>query len=314
MEDDRAIRCIVDEQPSSHLHGGMAHDLLDDAVADYLHRARVERGLSVHTLDAYERDLEGFSVFAERLGVERLDEIDRRVVRRYVANLTTRGFAPSTVARRASALRSFLEDAAERGDLPANPAVGVAHPKIPGTLPKAVPAGALAGVLDGIDGSDAVDLRDRALLEMLYGLGLRVGELVAMSVSDPLDGEFLRIRGKGAKDRAVPIGGSARRALDQYCQVGRDQLAGEGAGDALWVGVRGGALDDRGIRRVVRSRLGAYPHALRHSFATHLLENGADLRSVQELLGHAELATTQIYTAVTRKHMAETYERSHPRA
>lgn len=292
----------------------MAHDLLDDAIADYLHRARVERGLSVHTLDAYERDLAGLSAFAEQLGVSRLDEIDRRMIRRYVANLTTRGFAPSTVARRTSAVRSFLDDAAERGNLPANPAVGVAHPKLPGTLPRAVPAGALAGVLDGIDGTDPEDLRDRALLEMLYGLGLRVSELAGMSMDDPLDGEFLRVRGKGSKDRTVPIGGAARRALDQYRRSGREQLAEDKAGNALWIGVRGGALDDRGIRRVVRARLGAYPHALRHSFATHLLENGADLRSVQELLGHAELATTQIYTAVTRKHMAETYERSHPRA
>lgn len=292
----------------------MAPLLLGDAVADYLHRGRVERGLSEHTLDAYERDLHGFTDFAEKLGVRAIREVDRRIVRRYVANLTTRGYAASTVGRRTSAVRAFLDDAAERGDLPANPAAGVAQPKQPSTLPRAIPARALADMLDGLDGDDPVDVRDRALLEMLYGLGLRVSELVAMRTTDPLDGDFLKVRGKGAKDRTVPIGGSARRALDRYLHSGRAELEGDATGDALWLGVRGRALDDRGVRRVVRRCLGSYPHALRHSFATHLLENGADLRSVQDLLGHAELATTQIYTAVTRKHMTETYERSHPRA
>jgi len=159
-----------------------------------------------------------------------------------------------------------------------------------------------------------VDQRDRALLELLYGTGLRVSELVSLTVESVATGDFVRVTGKGDRDRTVPIPGEARRVLSRYLANGRPQLVTKPANDALWLGVSGGALSDRGVRRVVRMRLGSFPHALRHSYATHLLENGADLRSVQDLLGHSDLATTQIYTAVTRRHMAEAYERSHPRA
>ncbi len=143
---------------------------------------------------------------------------------------------------------------------------------------------------------------------------MRVSELVAMTVNDIGDGQFITVRGKGNKERAVPIGDQARRTTAAYIGEGRPRLAGPASGDALWVGVRGGLLDTRGIRRIVKNRFGTFPHALRHSYATHLLEGGADLRSVQDLLGHSELATTQIYTAVTREHLKKTYERSHPRA
>lgn len=284
------------------------------AVHRYLDGCRVERGLSVNTVEAYERDLRDFVRFLERLDVTSLDAIDRRLMRRYVANLTTRGYAPSTVARKVSSVRAFLDDVARNGEIEANPAAGVPHPKRPQSLPRAVPARSLSELLDAIDSTDPIDLRDRAILEVLYGLGLRVGELTAMTTRDVTEADFLRVRGKGSKERSIPLTGSARRALVRYLRNARGALADPLAGDALWIGVRGGPLDARGIRRVVAKRLGAYPHALRHSFATHLLENGADLRSVQDLLGHSELATTQIYTSVTRRHMTETYERSHPRA
>ena len=284
------------------------------AVDDYLDRCRIERGLSDNTLAAYRRDLDGFVEFSCRYGVEDLDGVDRRLVRKHIANLSTRGYAPRTIARKASAVRSFLDDAARRGLAEANPAAGVPLPKRPRSLPRSVPARSLSTALDLIDGDAPVDLRDRAILETLYGGGLRVSELAAMTIHDASDPRFLRVRGKGAKDRSVPLTGSAMRAIDQYVRRGRPHLVTADAGPALWVGVRGAPLDPRGIRRVVRSRIGTFPHALRHSFATHLLENGADLRAVQDLLGHSELATTQIYTAVTRTHMTETYERSHPRA
>jgi site-specific recombinase XerD len=287
---------------------------IDSAVADYLRRCRIERGLSVHTLDAYERDLGGFAEFARRWGVEDVDAIDRRLVRKFIANLTTRGYAPRTVVRRTSSVRAFLDDCARHGVTPTNPATGVPLPKRPHELPKAVPALALSQLLEAIDGSDPVDLRDRALLETLYGGGFRVSEVAGLTVDDVAGRSFVRVRGKGAKDRDVPLSGASARALDRYLASGRAELAGPDAGDALWVGARGGPLGQRGIRRVVHRRIGSFPHALRHSFATHLLENGADLRSVQDLLGHSELATTQLYTAVTRTHLNETYERSHPRA
>jgi site-specific recombinase XerD len=280
----------------------------------YLDRLRVERGLADNTLDAYSRDLGGFVTFADRYGVSDVEDVDRRLIRRYVANLTTRGYAATSVARKSSAVRAFLADLARRNLIESNPAVGTPQPKRPSLLPRAIPARALSRVIDDLDGSDPVGLRDRAVLEMLYGTGMRVSELVSLTVDSIGESVFIHVKGKGDKERSIPIGGAARRSLEHYIADARPFMETSESGSALWLGVRGRPLGQRGIRRIVKARAGTYPHALRHSYATHLLENGADLRSVQELLGHTELATTQIYTAVTRKHMTETYERSHPRA
>jgi len=287
---------------------------LADAVADFVHRIEVERDLSPHTVAAYERDLYQFVDFCERLRVVDLGDVKRRMIRRYMSQLTTRGYARRSIARKTSAIRSFLADAARRGLVVVNPAEGIRQPKRPVPLPKALSARGLAGLLDGIVGEQPVDLRDRAILEVLYSSGLRVSELASLQVGAVGSGELLRVVGKGRKTRVVPINRSARQAVATYLEKSRPLLAGDQAYSALWVGVRGGPLDTRGIRRVVHKRLGTFPHALRHSFATHLLEGGADLRSVQEMLGHVELATTQIYTAVSRRHLRSTYERSHPRA
>lgn len=287
---------------------------LADAAADFAHRIEVERGLSPHTVAAYERDLRQFVVFCERLGAVDVTDIKRRMIRRYMSQLTTRGYSRRTVARKVSAIRSFFSDAARRGLVPANPAEGVRQPKRPESLPKAMPVRSLTRQLDRIVGQEPIDLRDRAILEVLYSSGLRVSELASLRVNDIDTGDLLRVTGKGGKTRMVPINRTAREAVGVYLERGRPQLAGDQAYAALWVGARGGPLDTRGMRRVVHKRLGTFPHALRHSFATHLLEGGADLRSVQELLGHVELATTQIYTAVSRRHLKSTYERSHPRA
>jgi integrase/recombinase XerD len=280
----------------------------------YLERLRVQRGMAENTLEAYTRDLAGFVTFADRYGTAHVEGVDRKLIRRYVANLTTRGYAASSVARKSSAVRAFFSDLAKRGDIESNPAVGVPQPKLPKRLPRAIPAGALSKMLDAVDGSDPIDLRDRALLEVLYGTGMRVSELASLTLESIGESSFIHVRGKGGRERSIPLGGAARRSLQGYIEEARPLMATNQSGAALWLGVRGGALGQRGIRTIVRRRVGSYPHALRHSYATHLLENGADLRSVQDLLGHAELATTQIYTAVTRKHLTETYERSHPRA
>ena len=280
----------------------------------YVRRLEVERGLSPHTVAAYRGDLAQFFTFCDRLGITDVSEVTRRTVRRFVAHLSTRGYARRSVARKVSAVRAFLSDAAKRGQIAANPAEGVAQPKRPHTLPKAIPATNLGAMLDALDGDDPLHLRDRAVLEMLYATGLRVSELASLHLGDIGDDDFLRVTGKGGKDRAVPLSRQARSSVDSYLARGRPQLAASASGDALWLGSRGGRLDARGLRRVVKNRLGTFPHALRHSFATHLLEGGADLRAVQELLGHVELATTQLYTSVTRQHLKATYERSHPRA
>ncbi len=283
-------------------------------VDRYLERLRVERGLKQSTISAYKADLVDFVEFAERWGVLDTESVDRRLIRRYISDVTTRGYAPRSVGRKASAVRSFFSDLARRDINDHNPALNTPRPKLPKLLPRALPSGALSEALDRLDGDDSIEIRDRAILETLYGTGLRVSELVSLTTSCVRDVSFLSVTGKGEKDRNLPLGGAARRALDAYLSNARNEFVTARSGDALWLGVSGQPLDTRGVRRVVRSRLGTFPHALRHSFATHLLEGGADLRSVQDLLGHAELATTQIYTAVTRKHMTETYDRSHPRA
>ena len=287
---------------------------LADAAVDFVHRAEVERGLSPHTLAAYERDLAQFADFCEEFDVVAITGVTRRIVRRFMSRLSVAGYSPRSIARKLSAVRSFFTDAAKRRLVSANPAEGIRQPKRPAPLPKAMPSRALGELLDAIVGDSPVDLRDRAILEVLYSSGLRVSELAALQVRDVDQTEMLRITGKGGKTRVVPVGREAQEWIRRYLEAGRPQLAGDQAYSALWVGVRGGPLDTRGVRRVVQKRLGTFPHALRHSFATHLLEGGADLRSVQELLGHVDLATTQIYTSVSRRHLRSTYERSHPRA
>ncbi|MDP8958746.1 MAG: tyrosine-type recombinase/integrase [Actinomycetota bacterium] len=286
----------------------------EDDVVDYLRRLADERRLSPHSVAAYHRDLAQFLAFCHRAGLQSLEEVDRRLARRYLAHLDTRGYARRSVGRKAAAVAAFFADAVRRQRLPDNPAAAVGRPRPPRTLPKALPRHAVEALFESLEGQEPADLRDLALLELLYATGLRVSELATLRVDDVSRGDFLRVTGKGGRARAVPVGRPAREALERYLQLARPRLAGPAVGDALWVGGRGGPLGVRGIRHAVRRRAGTFPHALRHSFATHLLEGGADLRAVQELLGHVELATTQLYTSVTRDHLKATYERSHPRA
>lgn len=278
-------------------------------VDDYLARAAGPRRLSVHTVAAYRNDLTQFFAFCS--GVDRLEAVERRHLRGFLASQA--GNSRRTLARKASSVRAFFADAVARGELAVNPVDQRGRSKLPERLPRALPAGTVSALLDSINGETPLDLRDRAILETLYGAGLRVSELAQLDVAD-VTGDLVTVAGKGGRHRAVPLGGAARRALVAYLDRGRPALAGENAHAALFVGQRGGRLDPRGIRRVVRSRAATFPHALRHSFATHLLEGGADLRAVQEMLGHRDLATTQIYTAITRHHLRNTYDHTHPRA
>ena len=285
----------------------------EPSVGPYLRRLVDQRGLSPHTVDAYRRDLHQFFDYCNRGNLDRISDVERRHCRRYLAFLDTRGYSRRSIARKASAVRAFYADASKRGLVEVNPFDGVARPKLNRPLPHALPARTVGHALDGIDTSDPKGLRDKALMETLSATGLRVSELASMSTAD-VGSDTVTVVGKGGKTRRVPVGRPAQESIDLYLRESRPRLAAVGAGDALWVGVRGGALDIRGIRRVVSNRLATFPHALRHSFATHLLEGGADLRTVQDLLGHSDLATTQIYTAITRQHLRGTYDRSHPRA
>ena len=288
-------------------------DWAEDALAGYLSRIATQRRLSPHTVAAYRNDLGQFADFCDGLGVTSWTEVDRKVVRSYLSLLDDRSYSRRSIARKASAVRSFFTDQVKKGELKHNAAAEVARPKLPERLPRALPSRVIREILDSLPTATAIDLRDRAILELLYSSGLRVSEVASLGVDD-VGGDLLSVTGKGGKDRAVPIGGPARRAITDWIGLGRGRLAGSDVTKALWIGARGGPLDTRGIRRLVRARAATFPHALRHSFATHLLEGGADLRAVQELLGHSDLATTQIYTSVSRHHLRSTYDTSHPRA
>ncbi len=280
----------------------------------YLGRLAGQRRLSGHTVNAYRGDITQFLALCDKVGRGSLGEIDRSDFRRFFAYLNTRGFARASVVRKGSSLRSFFGYLHQQGDIPANPAGALPVPKAKASLPVALSQTQLAQALEAVDGSAPVDLRDRAILELAYASGLRVSEMAALAVSQVKGKDLIVVSGKGGKDRAVPVGFPAQRAIDRWLEEGRSELAGPRAGEALFVGVRGGPMDPRQIRRVVRSRIGSFPHALRHSFATHLIERGADLRSVQELLGHANLGTTQVYTSVSHRHLRSTHHRTHPRA
>ncbi len=284
-------------------------------VTDYLRRLGAERHLSPHTTDAYRRDLSQFFHFADRLGCASIGDVTRTTARRYLANLATRNLGRRSVARKASAIRAFYRDALRRELIATNPLDALAVPRRPRTLPKAVSKSVVTRQLDEMEpGADPIRIRDRAILEVLYGTGLRVSELVSMTTASTERDGFVRVTGKGKKERVVPLGDPARVALAEYLKNSRPRLAGPSAGIFLWVGARGGPLGARAVRRVVTRYFGTFPHALRHSFATHMLEGGADLRVVQELLGHNDLSTTQIYTSISNEHLKGTYERSHPRA
>lgn len=316
--DDGRYAVVVDRREPGGQDCGVAKiptlpEWAADDVTAFLDRKAGQRAASTHTLDAYRRDLAQFFAFCSRGGATSVEGIDRRMVRRYLAYLDTIGYARRSVARKASAVRSFFGDQTRRGELPVNPAEQVGRPKLPKTLPSALPQRTMHQLLDSLDGEDPIEIRDRAILEVLYASGMRVAELSSLTVADVEGRDMVRVIGKGDRQRVVPLGDPSVRAITRYLKESRPKLL-NGSSDALWIGARGNPLDGRGVRRVVRNRAGTFPHAFRHSFATHLLEGGADLRSVQELLGHIELATTQIYTSVTRDHLKATYERSHPRA
>ncbi len=298
------------EAPSTDAH---TPAWAESSLASYLARLTNQRRLSPHTVAAYNNDLAQFADFCHGLGLIDWGDVDRKVVRLYLSALDDRGYSRRSIARKASAVRAFFTDQVKRGELKHNAAAEVGRPKLPERLPRALPSRVVREILDSLPTETPIDLRDRAIVELLYSSGLRVSELASLSVED-IGGDLLTVTGKGGKNRAVPVGGPARRAIADWVDRGRAHVAGPDARNALWVGARGGPLDTRGIRRVVRQRAATFPHALRHSFATHLLEGGADLRAVQELLGHSDLATTEIYTSVSRHHLRSTYDNSHPRA
>ena len=285
-------------------------------------------GSSPHTRKAYENDLRQFVTWAERGGAAGPGAVDHLVLRRYLAYLTTRGMARPTIARKAAALRAFFGWLRRRGVVPVDPTRNLRAPKGDRRLPKVPKAAEVAALLDEgpapteeDDVAMAVTLRDAAVLEMLYGAGLRVSELCGLGPSDvDLSGGLVTVLGKRSKIRRVPLGESAIAAIRTYLDRGRTILTGPASpADALFVNRRGRRLTPRDARRILERRLltdgrAISPHTLRHAYATHLLEGGADLRAVQELLGHADVATTQLYTHLTKDRLRAVYDATHPRA
>lgn len=292
--------------------------------------------LSEATVRAYRTDMEGFLTWCERAGILDVAAVERTDLRRYLAYLTTRNYAPGSIARKATTLRRYFGWADRTGATPHNPTRNLSAPTGPRRIPQVLSESELDRMLIApVDRAEpetdritaAVRIRDAAVLELLYGSGLRAAELCAIRLGDLTDSDRrLLVRGKGAKERIVPVSDPAREALVLWRagarEVLRDQIpAGEPplddrSGTVMFLNRRGRALTPRDLRRIVDARSGrpTHPHELRHTFATHLLEGGADLRVVQELLGHADLSTTQGYTHVTRDHLRKVLDRTHPRA
>jgi site-specific recombinase XerD len=282
------------------------------------------RDAAERTRRAYATDIAQFARWAATQGLGPAD-VGPKAVRRYVARLSEQGTAPSSSARKLAALRALFSSQREHGRISQNPADLVSTPRRAAHLPRVLSAPEAKRLLDAIPASSPLELRDRALFELAYSCGLRAEELVSLQVGDvDHDAEQLRVEGKGRKTRVLPVGEPALAAVSRYLELGRRQLAEpvrRGAPETLFLSKSGRALGTSDVRRRLRTwteRLGvgagSSPHALRHSFATHLLDGGADLRAIQELLGHASVSSTQIYTRVESARLRKAYARSHPRA
>ncbi len=297
---------------------------LDAAVDGFLQHAAVERGLSSRTLEAYGRDLARFVRFAAAQGVRQVGGLERRHLTGFLEGLAAEGLAPRSRTRMLVATRRFVRFLLATGRLSRDPSEGVLGPRLPRTLPKLLRPEESAALLAAAEGDDALALRDRAMLEVLYGGGLRVSELVGLprSALDARAG-LLRVYGKGRRERIVPLGEPALEAVARYLEAGRSALARKSKrpSEALFLSQRGAPMSRQNFFERLRGyavragipRERVSPHVLRHAFATDLLEGGADLRAVQAMLGHADLATTQIYTHVSRKRLRELVDAHHPR-
>ncbi len=291
-------------------------------IDEYLSFLRVERGASALTIEAYAADLADYRLFLEEAGITDADRIDRDAIVAYEADLAERGYAVTSIDRHISVLKGFHRFCVRDGYARGNPAATVRLPRPPDKLPDVLTIDQVNALLDSAVGDSPRQLRDRAILEVLYGCGLRVSECVGLNQADCFFGDgFLRVVGKGDKERIAPISGCARDALVAYLEQGRPHLLKPAKPtSAVFLNARGGRLSRQSIHKIVaKAGIGIgvedlHPHTLRHSFATHMLAGGADLRVIQEILGHSDISTTQVYTHVNRTHIQEEYLGAHPRA
>jgi len=286
-------------------------------IDKFINYLKIEKNVSNHTIINYTIDLKAFSAF---LGEADVSSVDRLVLRKFLAELRSRNYSKRTVARKLASLRSFFKFLYREGHIKSNPITAISSPKLDKKLPKFLDVGKITKLILSPDVKTPSGLRDRAILETLYSCGIRVSELVGLDMDDvDFISGVIKVLGKGRKERMVPIGDMALLSIRKYAGSRRDERAKENR--AVFLNSRGGRLTDGSVRRVVDKYIHACsieekisPHSLRHSFATHLLDRGADLRSVQELLGHMNLSTTQIYTHVTMERLKNVYDKAHPRA
>ncbi|HET7578434.1 MAG TPA: site-specific tyrosine recombinase XerD [Bacillales bacterium] len=296
---------------------------MEDDVKDFLHYLVVEKGLSRNTVAAYRRDLQDYIAFLkEKENLRSLNEVMRENIIRYMMTLKDRGRASTTLARHTASVRSFHQFLLRERKANQDPSVHIETPKTERKLPKVLSVQEVEALLDAPKTATPFGQRDQAMLEMLYATGIRVSELVQLDVGDVhLTMGFVRCIGKGNKERIIPLGKMANQALSRYLDGARNELLKKKQNDALFLNHHGGRLSRQGFWKILKGlareaniQKELTPHTLRHSFATHLLENGADLRAVQEMLGHADISTTQIYTHVTKARLKDIYTAYHPRA
>lgn len=295
---------------------------MEKILDEFINHLAVERGLAENTLVSYRRDLAGYISFCRKNKLKSLEQAGRDTIISYLLQLQVDGRSPATIARRLASIRSFYGFMIREGILQKDPSVDLESPKPIQKLPRVLTTGEVELLLGQPLTGEPAGLRDKAMLELLYATGIRVSELVLLNLKNVnIENGFIRCFGKGAKERIIPMGDVAVRYLKEYLARGRSKLVKSSSTEALFVNQHGRRLTRQGFWKIIKKyarkakiKTEITPHTLRHSFATHLLENGADLRSVQEMLGHADISTTQIYTHLTKRRLKEVYDRSHPRA
>ena len=295
---------------------------MDGYVSEFIHYLAEERGLAQNTLESYGRDLRQYKTYLQSNHRDLLNDSNHDTILTYLDSLQSKGRAKSTISRNLAAIKSFHHYPVRQRYLEKDPAATMESPKLEKKLPKILTVQEVEELLKQPNITVPGGLRDKAMLELLYATGIRVSELINLNISDAnLDMGYIKCAGKGTRDRIVPLGSIASKCVLEYMNKGRGKLIRTYDESALFVNHHGNRLTRQGFWKIIkkyaheaRITKDITPHTLRHSFATHLLENGADLRSVQEMLGHADISTTQIYTHVTKNHLKEVYDKAHPRA
>ncbi len=295
---------------------------LEKSIDEFIYHLAIERGLAENTLVSYRADLSRFLSFCRKHGKQLLEQVDKDLIMSYLFHLQLNGRSPATISRLLAALHSFFLFAVREEYLVTDPSADLESPKISQKLPRVLSIEEVDLLLGLPRTNEPAGLRDKAMLELLYATGVRVTELVSLDLEHVhIENGFILCLGKGGKERMIPLGDVAARCIEEYLTLGRIKLCKTGGSSALFLNQHGRRLTRQGFWKIIKKyalkaniKIEITPHTFRHSFATHLLENGADIRSVQEMLGHADISTTQIYTHLTRNKLKEIYNRSHPRA